>query len=146
MNKNTKHFTLTFIKNNKFIFYEDLMAKFNLTNSGARSYLLILMNQELVERNDSGKYSLTLKGEKRLDWFNKKGCPSKHCPKCTLLRSKNAVICPNCQELLTKNILHIQSENNFFLSTDNAGVYCPKCDEFIFTPKEAEKLGIKWEE
>jgi predicted transcriptional regulator len=137
----TKHDALNFIEKNKTIQCNDLIRKFNLTESGARSYLHFLINQELSKQNPSGSYSLTIKGKKRLDWFEKNGCSSKKCKKCRKLLSENIIKCPDCGEFLDKKELFIE-EAGLLPIGDKAGVHCPKCNELILSEKEAKRLGI----
>ena len=89
MVKLIKHTALSYIKSNQPIVYQALVKQFNLSGSGARSYLYYLIKQGLVKRNEESKYLITHEGEKRLDWFINNGCNNENCNYCTNIKRVN---------------------------------------------------------
>ena len=120
----------------------NLMQRFDLSDSGARTYLLYIERQGLVERLCNRQYRLTREGLNRLEWFDKYGCTSDDCPECTNKFKGEAITCEYCNHLLLFENLRI--EKKALLVRPKPGIYCPECGNYLMSVKMAERRKIKW--
>ena len=142
--KTNKHQTLLLVKKREAIRARDVVEQFNYSPDTARSYISYLSRQGLLERMARG-YSLTKKGQSRLQFFEAMGCGSFDCPLC---EGKKAgyFTCARCGYQLPKEKARILPEWNFLLGIRHAGVYCLLCQKLIFTEKHAQLIGIPKED
>jgi len=124
------------------IYSFNLMQRFNLSDSGARTYLLYIERQGLVERLCNAQYRLTREGLNRLEWFEKYGCTSNDCRECKDKFKGEAITCDYCNNLSMFEDLRIEKEG--LLIRPKPGVYCSHCENYLMSVKMAEKRKIKW--
>jgi len=143
--KTNKHLTLLFIQKKVSVRSKDIVYKFDYTPGTARSYLSRLSRQGLLVRTGMG-YIVTKKGQNRLNYFEASGCGNFDCPNCQTKRP-GYITCPECKYQLSIKEARIRPEESFLLVvTEDAGVYCPACDEQILSESKAIAMGIPKED
>jgi hypothetical protein len=141
--KTNKHQTLLLVRNKRAVHSRDLVENFGYSPGTARSYLSHLRRQGLLERMGAN-YGLTEKGENRLHFFEVSGCADPACPRC---QGKTGYLtCPRCGHQVSKQEVRILKERHFFFAVRHPGVYCDRCLKLIFSPAQAQLLGIRAEE
>jgi len=141
--KTNKHQTLLLVRDNKTIRSQHIVDEFNYSPGTARSYISHLTRQGLLERSGSG-YSLTEKGQNRLQYFDVVGCGNLDCPFCQEKKS-GYYNCPWCGFQLRGKEAKILQEWDFIFGVRHSGVYCPECEKRIFTAAQAKSIGIQEE-
>src|SRR5262245_11910590 len=128
--KTNKHQTLLLIKKKGAISASDLVEQFQYSAATARSYLAYLTRQDLLLPNGPTR-ALSTKGEERLDFYEKAGCPDLRCPLCR--RDSGGVKCRTCGSIYKLSELRIRPlwETTFFKRAP--GVYCRICQAQILT-------------
>jgi len=120
----------------------DLVEQFQYSAATARSYLAYLTRQDLLLPNGPTR-ALSAKGEERLDFYEKAGCPDPRCPLCH--RDSGGVKCRTCGSVYKLSELRIRAlwETAFFSRAP--GVYCEVCQAQIMTERQAGMIGVKAE-
>ncbi len=134
--KTNKHLTLLFIQKKVSVGNKDIVYKFDYTPGTARSYLSRLSRHGLLQRTGMG-HIITAKGFDRLNYFETSGCGRFDCPNCQT-KTPGHITCPECKYQLSIKEVRIRPEESFLLvTTADAGVYCPNCDELVLTESKA---------
>ena len=137
--KTNKHQTLRLVDGKRGVQAKDLVHHFGYSPGTARSYLSYLGRQDLLERIGQG-HVLTDRGRTRLQYFEVAGCGDPACPLCE--GKAGYFTCPRCGYQLFTKEARILPERDFLIVRRHAGVYCPRCQKFLFPEEQARWLHI----
>lgn len=140
--KTNKHQTLLLARKQGRVHSRDVVQHFGYSPGTARSYLSYLGRQGLLGRMGA-IYTLTQKGQDRLQYFEVTGCADLACPLCQ--GKAGFLTCPSCGHRMTWRKAKILKERDFFFAVRHTGVYCPWCWKLIFSETQARLLGIREE-
>ena len=137
--KTNKHQTLLLVKKNGAVLAKDIVNQFDYSPATARSYLSYLTRQDLLERRALG-HVLTDKGKNRLHFFEVTGCRYPGCPLCE--GKPGHFTCPTCGWRLSKKLSKLRPKWDTLFFKREAGIYCPRCQNQIFTQDQAHLMKI----
>jgi len=112
---------------------------FSYTPGTARSYLSYLGRQGVLVRTAPG-YTLTERGQARLEFFAVADCDQVECQLCE--GKAGYVTCPLCGFRLRRSDARLRPRRNFVLVSRPAGIHCPRCLSVILTEDRARLFGI----